>query len=78
MVLSIGLQYGVEQTWQLALLSILIGATYNAAPSVFIVFGFQLAFPVDQASVAGYMMAISHIAGFVLGLVFLPFVNETR
>lgn len=37
-MLNVGLDYSLEQTWQLALISILIGATYNSSPSVFIVF----------------------------------------
>ncbi len=78
MMLNIGLIDGVDETWKLGLLSLLVGAAYNASPSVFIVFGSQVAFPVDQASVAGYILGISHFVGFGLGLIFLPFVNETR
>ena len=78
MMLNLGLIYGVDGGWQLGLLSLLIGAAYNASPSVFILFGSQIAFPVDQASVAGYLLVISHITGFGLGLIFLLFVNETR
>ena len=51
---------------------------YAAIPSFFVVYGSQIAFPVDQASIAGYLISISQTVGFLIGLVLLPFVRKTR
>jgi hypothetical protein len=74
-ILNVGLFAGFNQVWQLALISITIGFNYYAIPSVCIVYASQVAFPVDQASVAGYLFAISHTVGFGMGLAFIPFLN---
>jgi len=75
MLLNVGFFYQLETTWQLIALPILLGFNYYAIPSYFVVYGAQIAFPVDQASVAGYLFSISQTFGFVLSLVLLPFVD---
>ena len=40
-----------------------------AIPPFFIVYGAQIAFPIDQASVAGYLIACLHTFGFILGVI---------
>ena len=44
--------------YQLVLISIVFGFNYFSQPSLFVLYGSELAFPVDQASVAGYLLAI--------------------
>ena len=78
MLLCLGFAYQLEATWQLIMLPIIFGFNYYSIPSYFVVYGAQIAFPVDQASVAGYLFAISQTFGFVLSLILLPFVNETK
>lgn len=51
---------------------------YASIPSFFVVYGSQVAFPADQASIAGYLISISQTVGFLIGLILLPFVSKTR
>jgi len=59
-------------------MSILFGFNYFSEPSFFVVYGAQLAFPVDQASVAGYMVSIAQTAGFLMGIIFVVMLDGTR
>ena len=38
-------------------------------------YGAQIAFPVDQASVAGYLISIAQAVGFLVGLVMVNLVT---
>lgn len=77
-ILNVSFIYGVSSDWALYLISLVMGFNYMAVPSYFVVYGAQIAFPVDQASVAGYLFAISQTFGFILGLVLIPFINGTK
>jgi MFS family permease len=78
MTLCFCFYYQLEQTWQIVLVAIFSGFHGFACPSNMIVYGSQIAFPVDQASIAGYLISISQAFGFVLGLILVPFVTQTR
>jgi len=75
--LNAGFFFQLESVWQLIIISALYGFTYYAIPSYFVVYGAQIAFPVDQASVAGYLFAIAQTFGFILGLILVPLLDET-
>lgn len=75
MIINIGLMK-VESIWLISLLSVVFGFNYFPGPSFFVVYGTQIAFPVDQASVAGYLIAIFHTFGFILGIIFVPFIDD--
>lgn len=77
-MLTICLLTGISESWQISLLSILFGLNYLSGPPFFIVYGTQIAFPADQASVAGYLISIFHTFGFVLGVVLVAFVDSSR
>jgi hypothetical protein len=61
----------------LALLSELFGLNYFAVPSVYLYFSTEIAFPMDQASAAGYLMAILQTVGFIGGIIYASFLNGT-
>ena len=77
MILNIGFFNNCDSTISLILISVLMGFTYFAIPSYFVVYGSQIAFPADQASVAGYLFAIAQTFGFILGLILVPLITET-
>lgn len=56
----------------------LFGFNYFSEPSFFVVYGAQLAFPVDQASVAGYIISIAQAFGFLIGVIFVSMFDGTR
>lgn len=55
--------------------SIIFQLSYNPLLPFFVVYGAQLAFPIDQASIAGYIIAICHLFAFVLGLILVAVVQ---
>ena len=59
----------LDKVWQIGLISILFGFNYFSQASYYVLYGAQIAFPVDQASVAGYLISISNTFGFILGLI---------
>lgn len=59
-------------------MSILFGFNYFSEPSFFVVYGAQLAFPVDQASVAGYIVSIAQTFGFIAGIIYVSMFDGTR
>ena len=69
---------GINSTLATILLSSIFGFNYFSEPSFFVVYGAQLAFPVDQASVAGYIVSIAQTAGFLLGIIFVSMFDGTR
>jgi len=66
-----------DKTVTIGLLSILFGFNYLSSPSAFILFAAETAFPIDQASVTGYLFAISQTFGFVGGLICASALNKT-
>ena len=52
--------------------------TFTSVIPYFVIYGAQIAFPADQASIAGYLVAISQASGFVIGLALTIFVDGER
>jgi hypothetical protein len=77
LILNIGFFQNLDSAISLTLISVLMGFTYYAIPSYFVVYGSQIAFPADQASVAGYLFAIAQTFGFILGLILVPLISGT-
>ena len=77
-ILIIGFIVSLDQIWQLILISWLFGANYFSIPSHFVVYGSQLAFPIEQGTVAGYLFAFAQTFGFILGLILSIFLDGTR
>ena len=59
------------------MLTIIFCMSYFSLPSICILFSTELAFPVDQASAAGYMLAFSQTLGFLFGLLFTNLLDDT-
>jgi hypothetical protein len=57
---------------------LLFGFNFFSEPSFFVFYGAQIAFPVDQASIAGYLVAIAQTFGFVLGIIMVAMLDGTR
>lgn len=74
----VGLLEQVQVWWQLALLSALFGINYFSVPSIYLLFSTEIAFPVDQASAAGYLMAISQTVGFIGGIIYASVLNGSK
>lgn len=47
-------------------------------PSIYVLYSTELAFPIDQSSAAGYMIAISQTIGFLSGLLFANILDGTK
>jgi len=66
-----------NQTVTIVLLSILFGFNSYSSIAIFILYAAETTFPIDQASVAGYLLAITEIFGFVSGLICASVLNKT-
>jgi hypothetical protein len=73
-----GLLEQVNVWWQLILLSTLFGVNYFSIPSIYVLFSTEIAFPVDQASAAGYLLAISQTIGFIVGIIYASLLDGTK
>ena len=77
LLLILGYIYHVQHTFSIALLSILFGFNFFSLPSVYILFAGELAFPLDQTSIAGYLLAVSQTVGFGFGFATAACLNKT-
>ena len=77
-ILTTGQVLGLTSVVQLSFLSIVFGFNYFSQPPLFVLYGAQIAFPVDQPSVAGYLISIAQTFGFALGLVMVNLVSGSR
>ena len=75
MILNVGVGLGFSEMYSVSLISIIFGFNYFSGPSLFVMYGAQIAFPVDQASVAGYLISIAQAVGFLVGLVMVSLVT---
>lgn len=69
---------GYDKLWQITLFCILFQLNYNALLPFFVVYGSQLAFPVDQASITGYLILVFHLFAFILGLILVAVLQPYR
>jgi hypothetical protein len=56
----------------------MIGLFFIPPLSIFIMYGSQLAFPIDESSSAGYIMASNQTFGFLLGFAGIRVLDKTR
>lgn len=75
---AVGLAYACEEWWQLVLISGMFCFNHLSLPSIYVLYSTELAFPIDQSSAAGYMIAISQTVGFLSGLLFANILNGTK
>lgn len=78
MIILAGLFNCLDKTWQIALLSIVFGFNYYAGPSFFILYGAEIAFPADQASIAGYLISVFHTFGFLVGFILVLLIRDSK
>jgi hypothetical protein len=46
-------------------------------PSILIMYGSELVFPIDESSSAGYLLASSQTFGFIVGFISINVLNKT-
>jgi len=69
-LLILGLMNGADRTITIVFLSLFFGFNYLSVPSIFILYSAEAAFPLDPASITGYLFALSQTFGFVGGIIF--------
>lgn len=47
-------------------------------PSILILYGSELVFPIDESSSAGYLLAASQTFGFLVGFISINFLDKTK
>ena len=57
-IINVGLLFGVSEIWQIGLLASVFGFSTGAHNPFFFVYATQVAFPIDQASILGYLTGI--------------------
>ena len=57
---------------------LLYGAFYIVVPPIYALFGSEIAFPLEQASVFGYMLACAQLFGFLMGLLFTALLHKSK
>lgn len=67
-----------DKAMTICLLSIIFGFHYLSSPPTFILFAAETAFPIDQASVTGYLFAISQTFGFLGGIICSAVLDKTQ
>jgi len=73
-----GLFEHVTLWWQLCIISSFFCFNYFSIPSIYILYSTEVAFPIDQASAAGYLMAISQTFGFLSGILYANLLDGTK
>jgi len=56
----------------------LFGFSVGAHNPFFYVYATQIAFPIDQASILGYLSGVFEFFGFAMSLLYVVLVDETR
>ena len=75
---TVGFFLFLDSWWELILLSALFCFNHFSLPSIYVLFSTEIAFPIDQASAAGYMIAVSQTVGFLSGLLFAYILDVDR
>ncbi len=70
--------YQVNTTAYLVILGGMIGLFIIPLLSMFIMYGSQLAFPIDEGSSAGYIMASCQTFGFLVGFAGIRVLDKSR
>ena len=69
--------YQVDKAANIAVLGGLVGLFLIPLPSILIMYGSELVFPIDESSSAGYLLAASQTFGFIMGFASISFMNKT-
>lgn len=69
--------YEVTDTVYILVLGGLVGFYLIPLPSILILYGSELVFPIDESSSAGYLLASSQTFGFVVGLASINILDKT-
>lgn len=70
--------YQVSNPAYILTLGGLVGFFLIPLPSVLIMYGSQLVFPLDESSSAGYLLAASQTFGFFVGLISISLLDKTK
>jgi hypothetical protein len=73
-----GFVFQVNTTIYLLILGGMIGLFIVPILSMFIMYGSQLAFPIDEGSSAGYIMASCQTFGFILGFSSIRLLDKSK
>jgi hypothetical protein len=76
-LLMIAYVYQVTNTFYILVLGGLLGFYLIPLPSIMIMYGSELVFPLDESSSAGYLLAASQTFGFAIGLGAISILNKT-
>jgi hypothetical protein len=77
-VWSAGFLFMVDKWWQLVLISSIFCFNHFSIPSLYVLYSTEIAFPTDQASATGYLMAFSQTFGFLFGILFAGLLDGSR
>lgn len=69
--------YEINDPIRLTVLGGLVGFYLIPLPSILILYGSELVFPLDESSSAGYLLAASQTFGFIVGIVSINILNKT-
>jgi hypothetical protein len=70
--------YRVTSTVDIVVLGGFVGFFLIPLPSILILYGSELVFPIDESSSAGYLLASSQTFGFVIGFISINILDQTR
>lgn len=70
--------YSVTDATYILIMGGLVGFFLIPLPSILILYGSELVFPLDESSSAGYLLASSQTFGFIVGLVSISIMERTR
>jgi hypothetical protein len=76
-LLAFAYVYEVTETAYIIVLGGLVGFFLIPLPSIMIMYGSELVFPLDESSSAGYLLAASQTFGFAVGLASISMLNRT-
>lgn len=74
----VAFMYLVTKTVYLLILGGLFGFFMMPLLSMFIMYASQIAFPIDEASTAGYLLLSAQTFGFAAGFAAINFLNKTK
>ena len=76
-VLIFAYVYEVTNQLYIVIIAGMVGFYLIPLPSILIMYGSQLVFPIDEGSSAGYLLAASQTFGFAVGIIAISFLDRT-
>lgn len=77
-LLILGYVYQITKTAYIIILGGFVGFFLIPLPSIMIMYGSELVFPLDESSSAGYLLAASQTFGFLIGVASISFLNRSE